>query len=603
MSEARLSWSVRAIIPFLYLVLAICTTAYPYLTALKVSWLSIQPKLIVVFATCILTSFFIVKDQQEIKTIVARAGFGSTLIVVGMLAIMAQKEPAFLQQVVYNFPMYLLLPFSLAILGQFLFTIKVNKKSKHAYFGSAAWANKQDLANLNVYSKQNGLWVGADFKGKNLYLPLQNKLILAPPGGGKTSCASIPALLSYEGPVFVFDVKGELWATTARHRAQSLKRKIITIDPFGVTRQPHFAAHKPATLLEEYCFNPLDLLMDGVNDSDRILTAFAASLLITEGGYAKHFEENAKILIRGILDYLIAQNHLPRTLPTLYQLLSDPPEALKQTFIDMQDYSERAASAANQVLRVGGDEKGSILSTTYRQLDWLSDRNIQRVLNRSNFDLRDFLDGNMDIYLILPEDQVKEYARLVRMIMTMLMFLFVQTKRTEKPKQKVLFLLEEVAQLGYCADVEQAIEILRARGVVIWTFFQSLSQIKSYQKPDLFLGAPIKQIFTIDDVPTMQWVQSLAGKQTIQVSNQTMSKGKSKRFWQLNSNTITSGTGESIHETGVDLLHLNEIRELPKDEQLIFIQSARPIHCQKIQYLNHPLFEGKYDSNPLEDSN
>jgi len=603
MRQASLPWSVRVIIPFLYCVLVICITAYPYFTYTKDIWLNLQPKLIVIFATCILTSFFIVKDRQELQTLVARAGFGSTLMVVGTLALMAQKEPAFLQQVIYNFPLYLLLPFLLAIFGQHLFALKANKKSKHTYFGSAAWAKKQDLGKLNAYSKQNGLWVGTDFNGRDLYLPLQNKLILAPPGGGKTSCASIPALLSYEGPVFVFDVKGELWATTARYRAQTLNRKIITIDPFGVTKQPHFAAHKPASLLEEYCFNPLDLLMDGTDDSDRILTAFATSMLITEGGYAKHFEENAKILIRGILDYLLKQNHLPRTLPTLYQLLSDPPEALKQTFVDMQGYSERAASAANQVLRVGGDEKGSILSTTYRQLDWLSDRNIQRVLSRSNFDLRDFLNGNMDIYLILPEDQVKEHARLVRMIITMLMFLFVQNKRAEKPKQKVLFLLEEVAQLGYCADVEQAIEVLRARGVVIWTFFQSLSQIKSYQKPDLFLGAPIKQIFTIDDVPTMQWVQSLAGKQTVQVSSRTMNKGKSKRHLQFNSSTFTSGAGESIQETGVDLLHLNEIRELSKDEQLIFIQSAPPIHCQKIQYLNHPLFEGKYDSNPLEESN
>jgi type IV secretory pathway TraG/TraD family ATPase VirD4 len=121
----------------------------------------------------------------------------------------------------------------------------------------------------------------------------------------------------------------------------------------------------------------------------------------------------------------------------------------------------------------------------------------------------------MDIYIILPEDQIKEHQRFVRMLLSLIMSYIVQTTPSELSKNKILFLLDELAQLGYCPDVEQAIEVLRARKLVGWTVFQTLNQIKRYKKPDLFLGAPIKQIFTNDDVETMQWKQALGGKQTV----------------------------------------------------------------------------------------
>ncbi len=51
-----------------------------------------------------------------------------------------------------------------------------------------------------------------------------------------------------------------------------------------------------------------------------------------------------------------------------------------------------------------------------------------------------------------------------------------------------------------------------ARGVVVWSVFQTLSQIELFEKPDLFKGAPLKQIFTNDDTKTMEWIQTLGGK-------------------------------------------------------------------------------------------
>lgn len=464
-------------------------------------------------------------------------------------------------------------------------------------YGTAEWATSTDLKNLNAYDSQNGLFIGQDVKGKSLYLPLSNKLTIAPPGGRKSTSSSMPALLSHDGPAFVFDIKGELWAVTARYRAEVLGRKVIVIDPFGLSRSDDFKKGKNEELIKEYHINPFDWIPEDKKKRDRMLTAFAASLVINEGGHITHFDDNAKILIRGYIDYMMTLDKKFRILPTLFNLMSENVEEAMVTFERMMRAGGRAEAASNQISRVGSDERGSILSTSYRQIDWMGDSNIQDTLSESNFDLRDFLKGNMDIFVILPEDQVKEHCRLFRMIMCLLLGLLVQANPSELPKKKILFLLEEVAQIGASPDIEQCIEILRARGVIVWTVFQTLSQIEMFNKPDLFKGVPLKQIFTNDDVDTMKWVQSLGGEKSILAKSISTNKGDSQQ--SSISRTSSRGEGESIHETGVPLIQINEIREMKNDEQLIFIHEHRPIKCKKVRYFETTEFSGKYDPNPL----
>jgi type IV secretory pathway TraG/TraD family ATPase VirD4 len=501
------------------------------------------------------------------------------------------------------------LPFGLLALFLSIFRTAIQKKRIHVQgnrsettgqFGSADWATSKEFKALHAYDSKQGIFIGMDDHKKPLYLPLVNKLTLSPPGGGKTTASSIPVLLSHSGPIFVFDIRGELWAVTARYRAETLRRQVVVIDPFGVTQGVDFKKGKSEDLLKTHTFNPFDWIPEDQKARDRILNALAAAFVINDGGVAKHFDENAKILIRGYLDYIMTMPPDERGLMLLYQWMSENCEAANTTFEQMAQQGGRASAAANQISRVGSDERGSILSTSYRQIDWLGDSNLQALFSKSTFDLRAFLKGNMDIFVILPEDQVKEHNRLVRLLIALLMGLIVQAHPSELPQQKILFLLEELAQLGYCPDVEQCIEVLRARGIVVWTVFQTLSQIELFKKPDLFKGVPLKQIFTNDDVKTMAWIQALAGKKTILTKTWSSNRGHSLQKMQAFGGSVSKGEGESIHETGVDLIPLNEIRELPTNEQWVFLQGTKPIRCKKVRYFEHTGFKGRYDPNPLE---
>lgn len=466
-------------------------------------------------------------------------------------------------------------------------------------FGSACFASRDDLKKLNFYDENMGPIIGIDEEGHNLYAPLNNKLIISPPGGGKTTASSIPLLLQHDGPILALDVKGELWATTAEYRKKVLRRTIVTIDPFRIVQQASFAADKEASLLKEYHINPFDWLSASPQYLDRLMNAFSSSFLITSDLHTSHFDENAKILIRGYIDYLARSDHKPKNLPELFRLLSVSLEDNKVILQKMIELGGRAEAAAHQIGRVGSNERGSILSTTYRQIDWLGDSNMSRILKNSNFTLKDFLRGDMDIYVIIPEDQIKEHGRLMRMIMALLMGIIIQADPSELPQKKIVFLLEELAQLGNYPDVELCIEVLRARNVVIWTVFQSLKQIELFQKPDLFKSAALKQIFTTDDVDTMEWVQALAGKKTILTKGKSEDKSKSRESSQWFGGSISRSQGESIHETGVDLLPLNEIREMDKDTQLVFYSGAPVIRCKKSRYFESEKLKDIASSNPL----
>lgn len=468
-----------------------------------------------------------------------------------------------------------------------------------ADFGSARFASLEDLKEANFYDETIGPLLGLDKEGAKLYSPLTNKLIISPPGGGKTTASSIPLLLEHDGPIFAFDVKGELWAVTAAHRQNVMKRQVITIDPFKLTYQKSFRAGKDKGLLREYHINPFEYLPKNPLALDRIINAFAASFLIQSDAYTSHFDENAKILIRGTIDYLIRSDEAEKSLPILFKLLSGSFEENKALYKKMEALGGRAMAAANQISRVGGNERGSILSTTYRQIDWLGDSNVREVLSNSNFDLRDFLKGNMDIYVIIPEDQVKEHGRLMRMMMALLMGQIIQADPSELPTKKMVFLLEELAQLGNYPDVELCIEVLRARNVVIWSVFQSLSQIELFEKPDLFKSVPLKQIFRTDDVKTMEWVQAMAGKKTILTKSKSEDKSKSRDSGRWLSGSTSESKSASIHETGVDLLPLNEIREMDEEEQLVFYKAMPVIRCKKARYFMDKSLKKRAMNNPL----
>lgn len=510
----------------------------------------------------------------------------------------------FIRVYVTEFGFLYLYPFTFFALSLFLRKWVTHQKFEkegieRSTFGSAKFASEKDLRKMGAYSEKGALF-GKDEKDQYLRSKLCNRLIIAPPGTGKSAGVIIPALLTENRSILVHDVKGELYAVTARYRHEHFNREIVVIDPFGVTKQQSYAMDKPLELQKEFTINLLDYIPVDEGHRDRSITALVKSMVAREGGGAAlHWEENAKILLGGFIDYVLKKYPSPS--------LVDVHELMLQNLHDMNVFLEkelfpsggRSTSAASQILKTAPEERGSIYTTTYRQIKWLADSNLAHTLAVSNMDLRAFIHGNMDIYVVMPEDQVLEQSRVVRMIVSMITSMIVQLDPSQLPESKTLFIFDELGQLEYCDDIEKMIEVLRARGIIIWAIFQAFSQVKLYKKPDLFLNMDMKQFFRIDDPETMRMIQQLAGKKTILQENSSENKNSSSQGSRL-SHSHSKGEGASYHEVGVDLIHLNEIREMDTESQYVFIAGQKPIKCRKIPYFKEPLFTGRFDRNPLE---
>lgn len=476
-------------------------------------------------------------------------------------------------------------------------------------FGSAKWAAAEDIKEYGFYNhQQEYLYNGKDQKGNNLYFPLTNRTVIAPPGGGKTSVVAIPLALVYDGPLVITDFKGEIWAVTAYYRYIKFKRTQIAIDPFNIIQQPEFQYHadlteKPADLLFKFKLNPFCEIPDDPYLRQRVITAFASSFIVREdsGASATHFYDNAEILICGLIDYIIKT--LPSKEQNLISLLSLSQVSLEElpTLLEnMLEAGGEAANAASMVAKLGTDERGSLFSTTGRQLAWLIDVNMQDFLSDSNFSIEELIQGNADIYIILPPDVARTHGRVIRMIIALLRGALIRCKPSKLPGREIVLLLDEIAQLGKCPDIEQAIEIFRSYGIIVYTIFQFMSQIEKFDKPDVFTNAATLQFFTTKDNDTMKFIQDKINKTTILQKTLSSNKGDQKQKNQIWGGSASTGESESVNSVGVDLVHFDQIREMADEEQWILVANKRPIKAQRIPYFKDEYFAGKYDPNPIE---
>lgn len=461
--------------------------------------------------------------------------------------------------------------------------------------GKACIATEQDYQHYGLRCDHGGL-LGKDTGGLLRYPTLTDRLVVAYRGGGKTAGLLIPGILDYRAVnKFIIDIKGELAAVTAE-QAQQAGRTVYCIDPFHVLNSLQIN-------LTTHSINPLA----GLNTTtgiarDRMLAALAATLCHngtqSHGETEIHFRDNAQIIIEGIMDFYTTASNTAGATPTLVGLhdawLNWMQQDSKSLLEGLRQGSHKAQAAAAQLSVAGMDEAGSMKTTVYRQLQWLRSDAIRACFRKDTVDLQQFITGQCDIYVVLPEDMVAPYGQVVRVLMALIKATLVQAA-PQQLQPDYLLLLDELGQFGYCPDVEQAINTLRARGVKVWTSFQTVGQIEAYQDPAVFKSMPIKHFLGNDDVNTLEWIQTLGGQTT--VLSEHIARPHASGVTQHPTPPVNH---VSVSETATPLLPMSELREMKHDEQVIFIHGKRPIRCQKAFYFREKLYQGKYADNPLE---
>lgn len=492
-------------------------------------------------------------------------------------------------------------------------------------YGRAKWANYQDITSYGLRNKTGSL-IGKDAGGYLRTPEITDRLILAARGGGKTSSVIVPFILDkLNTPKFILDIKGELTAVTAP-KALKRGRNVCVLDPFKILKTMHKDDIKTSYL------NPFagveELMLKDPIAFDRYVGSIVASLwssdsVAPETGNEQHFNELGKAVLEGVIHAYVKGRFFDhgqeKTLSGLYDKwlelitgINKPvpkpgkdgkPEPMPKGLSILQQMMNAGSgvekAAAAPLLSTGGDEKGGIITTVSRQLQLFRSAAIRESFRGNSDDVNGFLKGTTDIYLILPADQIRVNSRLVRSAIAFLKMKLLQMD-TDYLQEDYVFVLDELGQFGYSPDVTDLITAMRSWHVKTWAVFQTYEQIKAYRDHSAFTSMPVKQFLGNDDVETMEWIQKLGGDTTIFAETVSHSKAKTHHIWGYKQNNVSTVEQFSQSEARVSLIDFADIRELPDDEQIVFLKSCRPIRCKKAFYFKESIYKSLFDDNPFE---
>jgi len=451
--------------------------------------------------------------------------------------------------------------------------------------GSARWASRKDAKARGLLGR-SGVIVGklkgrfGDLDSRFLRFDAPDHLAtFAPTRSGKGAGQIIPTLLSYPGSVFVTDIKRENFDVTAAYRADKLGQQVVRIDPSNPA---------PGVI-----FNPLDCVRR--DDSMATDAGVLADLLMprsSNGGASDHFDQQALILVRGLIMYVIDKAGPDACIALVRQCLMAGPERFEGML------SEMASSAVPEISEAGNHmqklaaksprEFGSVLSTAVGKTDIWSDRQVKAITTgRSTVDFGRMKEAGVSVYLVVPPDQIGHYRVFMRTVVGMAVR--AMTQSAAKPDNPVLFLLDEFPALGHMASIEQGIGVVAGYGVRFWIFCQDMPQLRAIYREGagtLMANCAVRSFFGVTALETADYISRSLGRGTVETQNQSARVA--------GAGLVATDATVSRSMTARDLLTADEVAAMPEGKQIILVQGLRPLMADEVRYFEDRAFRGLY---------
>jgi type IV secretion system protein VirD4 len=371
--------------------------------------------------------------------------------------------------------------------------------------------------------------VGNDFIGELDDRPM---VTIAGARAGKSSTVLLPNLYLYPGSMLVLDPKGELARNAAAFRRQ-LGHKVYVLDPFGQSGEPQAR------------FNFLDAL-DPEDPAvlDDIAQITAALVPVNPESKSRHFDDNARMLLLGLILLTLTLKKSERNLVTVRELLcltygplvsaarqaqarrlaeasgdekasyfnanGIAVTALLNKLASLGDrFGGIAAGIGNRFKETPSDERGSIFSTAAAHTDFLDSIPLRECLRHTDFRLEDLRgDQPVTIFLSLPVGHMERQSRWLRMFVQLCCLVLERMGPYPRERTPILFMMEEFAVLGHLDIMERAAAYFPGFGVKLWVVLQDITQLQRHYKAcwETFLGnAGIVQLFANGDEATLRY--------------------------------------------------------------------------------------------------
>ncbi len=388
-------------------------------------------------------------------------------------------------------------------------------------------------------------------------------IVFAGSGGFKTTSVTIPTALKWGGGLVVLDPSSEVAPMVSEHRRQA-GRKVIVLDPTA----------------SGVGFNALDWIGRHGNTKEEDIVAVATWIMTDNARTASarddFFRASAMQLLTALIADVCLSGHTDEKEQTLRRVranLSEPEPQLRARLTKIYEGSASDFVKENVAVFVNMTPEtfSGVYANAVKETHWLSYPNYAGLVSGDSFATDDLANGETDIFIALDLKVLEAHPGLARVVIGSLLNAIYN--RNGNVKDRTLFLLDEVARLGYLRILETARDAGRKYGITLTMIFQSLGQMReAYGGRDAtskwFESASWISFSAINDPDTADYISKRCGDTTVEIdqTNHTSGmKGSSRsRSKQLNRRP---------------LILPHEVLRMRADEQIVFTSGNAPLRC------------------------
>jgi type IV secretion system protein VirD4 len=394
--------------------------------------------------------------------------------------------------------------------------------------------------------------------------PEGQHFVIAGTRAGKLVAAVKPAVLDHLGSLVALDLKGEIYL--ACHEERGRARRQIALDPYGVLATPS------AT------FDPFSYIRG--DDLHRDIGTFADGMIRpTTGDHPWVTNGSLDITKAAIESTMLEGTGNNRFLQLVDKLLSgDRIEIFEKWATQTGIADGRISDAAANLLHMSDRQAGAILDEVRQNLLWAKNPMMRRILSGNDLNLADVVAGNVDLYIIVPPDQLREGAGFLRLIMNLALGAFLRGG-VDAGNENCLFIFDEFTRLGRMEKVIDIATIAAGYAVTAMFVAQNLDSVREVYGPStmtLIGSCATTRVFGLGagDTSTAAWLSESLGTATARTETR-------------NANVVSSG------ETGVPLMQVGEILQLPADQQIVLFRGQAPARMKLIISHEHPFYRDR----------
>ncbi|MEM6537377.1 MAG: type IV secretory system conjugative DNA transfer family protein [Pseudomonadota bacterium] len=478
-------------------------------------------------------------------------------------------------------------------------------------FGSAAFAERDELARAGMFvQKPSSLLVGF-FEGKPLWYSGAGGLLLtAGARGGKLKdilayniCTGI-----YAHSMLILDMKGELAAISQDQRAD----------------HKHCIYWNPASLhgLPQHRMNPVDYIRADSASLASDVKVFAENMIPLSGSAnGAYFERRAREFLEALVLTLVRLDGV-LSLSALYHVINLMPgggEPWLDFAFEMSECGFPVSKRIEEEIANSRENHSNgfqgILGEIFKAFSALSDPALMASISPPyDFSFQQLCEESQayQFYLMAPAEFVEAWGPVMKAIFVAGMIY--KARAPQAPQQT--WILDECAQLGGFPLVVKLFSYGAGIGIRPWAVFQSTYQMNALgpnAENVITSSAALRSYFAVRDIQSATAVSAMLGAQTLEYDDELQQArarhAKAQAVQALFGGDDPFSAALSLqHHKGEAALRSkqqrllrtpDEILNMPGDKQFIFADGLnRPVYADRSSYFDQRFMAGRFHPNP-----